>query len=291
MDMTQIPLPSSADAEHAQSDLDRNDNTRQIVADVAYRQLAIVNVIFVGLENAGDGNWVLVDAGIPGSAGAIRSAAKARFGGNGRPSCIVMTHGHFDHVGVLETLRNEWHVPVYAHAAEHPYLDGSQSYPSADPSVGGGLLARLSPLFPTKPVDVASRLYDLPCDHSVPFMPEWQWIHTPGHTPGHISLWRERDRVLIAGDAFITTRQESVYAAVTQTPEMHGPPMYFTPDWRSAKTSVRALAALAPEIVVTGHGAAMQGPQMRAALDALAQRFDEVAVPSQYRRGVVDDRA
>ncbi|MGY3368106.1 hypothetical protein ACVWZL_005231 [Bradyrhizobium sp. GM2.4] len=62
MDMTQIPLPSSADAEHAQSDLDRNDNTRQIVADVAYRQLAIVNVIFVGLENAGDGNWVLVDA-------------------------------------------------------------------------------------------------------------------------------------------------------------------------------------------------------------------------------------
>jgi glyoxylase-like metal-dependent hydrolase (beta-lactamase superfamily II) len=291
MDMTQISLPSSADAEHPQSDLDRNDNTRQIVADVAYRQLAIVNVIFVGFENAGDGNWVLVDAGIPGSAGAIRSAAKARFGGNGRPACIIMTHGHFDHVGVLETLASEWEVPVYAHAAEHPYLDGSQSYPSADPSVGGGLLARLSPLFPTKPVNVASRLYDLPCDHSVPFMPEWQWIHTPGHTPGHISLWRKGDRVLIAGDAFITTRQESAYAAVTQTPEMHGPPMYFTPDWESAKRSVRALAALAPEIVVTGHGAAMQGPQMRAALDALAQRFDEVAVPSQYRRGVVDDRA
>jgi glyoxylase-like metal-dependent hydrolase (beta-lactamase superfamily II) len=291
MNMTQISLPSSADAEHPQSDLDRNDSTRQIVADVAYRQLAIVNVIFVGFENAGDGNWVLVDAGIPGSAGAIRSAAKARFGGNGRPACIIMTHGHFDHVGVLETLASEWEVPVYAHAAEHPYLDGSRSYPPADPNVGGGLLARLSPLFPTKPVNVGSRLYDLPFDHSVPFMPEWQWIHTPGHTPGHISLWRERDRVLIAGDAFITTRQESVYAAVTQTPEMHGPPMYFTPDWESAKRSVRALAALAPEIVVTGHGAAMQGSQMRAALNALAQRFDEVAVPSQYRRGVVEDRA
>jgi hypothetical protein len=90
--------------------------------------------------------------------------------------------------------------------------------------------------------------------------------------------------MLIAGDAFITTRQESVYAAVTQAPEMHGPPMYFTPDWASAKTSVRTLAALAPEIVVTGHGAAMQGPQMRAALDDLAERFDEVALPSQYRR-------
>ncbi|MBW7970313.1 MBL fold metallo-hydrolase [Bradyrhizobium sp. BR 10289] len=277
--MEQIPLPSSAAAEQPSLDLDRKDNTRQIVADVAYRQLAIVNVIFVGFEGAGDGNWVLVDAGIPGSAQAIRSAASARFGGNGRPACIIMTHGHFDHVGVLETLANEWEVPVYAHAAEHPYLDGSRSYPPANPGAGGGLLALISPLFPTKPVDVALHLYDLPSDHSVPFMQDWRWIHTPGHTPGHISLWRERDRVLIAGDAFITTRQESVYSAVTQSPEMHGPPMYFTPDWKSAKASVRELAALAPEIVVTGHGAAMQGPQMRAALDTLAARFDDVAVP------------
>ena len=281
--MSQIPLSTSAEAEHAQSDLDRNDNTRQIVADVAYRQLVIVNVMFVGLEGAGDGNWVLVDAGIAGSAKAIRSAAGARFGGHGRPACIIMTHAHFDHVGALETLANEWEVPVYSHHGEHPYLDGTRSYPPADPSVGGGLLARLSPLFPTSPVNVASQLYDLPCDPSVPFMPDWRWIHTPGHTPGHISLWRERDRVLIAGDAFITTRQESVYAAMTQSPEMHGPPMYFTPDWASAKASVRELAALAPEIVVTGHGAAMQGPEMRAALGALAERFDQVAVPQNQR--------
>ena len=278
--MTQIPLSPAAEAEHPQSDVDRNDNTRQIVSDVAYRQLAIVNVIFVGLEGAGDGKWVLVDTGIPGSARAIRSAAVARFGGNGRPACIVMTHAHFDHVGALETLAGEWDVPVYAHAAERPYLDGSRSYPPANPSVGGGLMARLSPLFPTAPVNVANRLAELPPDHSVPFMPGWTWVHTPGHTPGHVSLWRESDRVLVAGDAFITTRQESVYAAVTQQPEMHGPPMYFTPDWPSAKQSVRKLATLAPEIVITGHGAAMQGPEMRSALEVLAEKFDEVAVPS-----------
>jgi glyoxylase-like metal-dependent hydrolase (beta-lactamase superfamily II) len=66
---------------------------------------------------------------------------------------------------------------------------------------------------------------------------------------------------------------------VTQAPEMHGPPMYFTPDWPSARQSVLNLAALGPDTVVTGHGQAMQGPEMRSALGELAERFDEVAVP------------
>lgn len=69
------------------------------------------------------------------------------------------------------------------------------------------------------------------------------------------------------------------YSAVTQAPEMHGPLMYFTPDWPSARQSVLNLAALGPDTVVTGHGQAMQGPEMRSALGELAERFDEVAVP------------
>jgi len=67
---------------------------------------------------------------------------------------------------------------------------------------------------------------------------------------------------------------------VTQAPEMHGPPMYFTPDWPSAKQSVLNLAALGPDTVVTGHGQAMQGAEMKSALAELARRFDDVAVPS-----------
>ena len=110
-------------------------------------------------------------------------------------------------------------------------------------------------------------------------MPGWRWIHTPGHAPGHISLWRE-----VGPDA---DRRRCVHhdrAGVglcggDQRPEMHGPPMYFTPDWGSAKTSVGALAALEPEIAVTGHGRAMRGAEMRAALHALARDFDRVAVP------------
>lgn len=89
--------------------------------------------------------------------------------------------------------------------------------------------------------------------------------------------------MLIVGDAFVTTKQESVYSAVTQDPEMHGPPMYFTPDWVNAKLSVRKLAALAPETVVSGHGRAMRGAEMRAALNNLAEHFDDIAIPSQGR--------
>jgi glyoxylase-like metal-dependent hydrolase (beta-lactamase superfamily II) len=281
--MNQIPLSRSASADAPRDDDLRDDKTRQLAPDLAYRQIAIVNVIFVGLPDCGDDGWILIDAGVPGSAADIRATARARFGGSGRPRAILLTHGHFDHVGALETLSREWDVPVYAHRQEHPYLDGTRSYPPADPSVGGGVMALLSPLFPTRPVDVGGRLKPFPDDGSVPHMPGWRWLHTPGHAPGHVSFWREADRMLVAGDAFITTKQESVYSAVTQKPEMHGPPMYFTPDWNSARQSVRSLAALAPETVVTGHGQAMRGAEMRAALDELARRFDEVAVPATGR--------
>ncbi len=286
--MAQIPLSSAAEAEHPERDAQRDDNVREIAADVGYKQLAIVNVVFVGPRDAGDGGWVLIDAGMFGSAAAIRAAAQARFGGKGRPSAIVMTHGHFDHVGSLETLARDWDVPVYAHSAERPFLNGSQSYPPADPSVGGGMMARLSPLFPTSPVNVGERLRALPDDGSVPPLPGWRFIHTPGHAPGHVSLWRERDRLLIAGDAIVTTQQESVYAAITQEPQMHGPPMYFTPDWPSAKRSVAELAALEPELVITGHGAAMQGAEMRAALHRLAENFDDIALPENRRTRSAD---
>jgi len=281
--MTQIPLSKRASADVPQDDNVRDDKTRQLGPDLAYRQIAIVNVIFVGLPDCGDNGWILIDAGLPGSAPDIRSTARARFGGSGRPRAILLTHGHFDHVGALETLSREWDVPVYAHPQELPYLNGTRPYPPADPSVGGGVMALLSPLFPTRPVDVSERLRPLPDDGSVPGMPGWRWLHTPGHAPGHVSFWRQSDRMLVVGDAFITTKQESVYSAVTQKPEMHGPPMYFTPDWNSARESVQALAALAPETVVTGHGQAMRGPEMRAALDELARRFDDVAVPATGR--------
>jgi len=142
-------------------------------------------------------------------------------------------------------------------------------------------MPKLAPLFPRTPIDLGASLHALPPDGSVPFMPGWEWLSTPGHAPGHISLWNALSRTLIAGDAIVTTGQESAYEVLVQEPEMHGPPMYFTPDWVSAKRSVEKLAKLEPETVITGHGRAMAGPEMRAALQQLADQFETIAVPKK----------
>lgn len=272
----QIPLASTALAPDL-SDLDRSV---EVAPDLAYKRTAIVNVAFYG--RPGEPGWVLIDAGIPGSADAIFKAAAERFGEDIPPSAIVLTHGHFDHVGALAELAAAWETPIYAHRLEHPFLNGTRAYSPPRPGVGGGLMARAAGLYPRKPVDVARWLALLSENAEVPFMPGWRAIPTPGHTPGHVSLWREADRTLIAGDAFITTRQESAYAVLTQKPEMHGPPQYYTPDWDAARESVRRLAALEPELVVTGHGPAMQGVEMREALKLLAHDFDRIARPPRY---------
>ncbi|HEU4753039.1 MAG TPA: MBL fold metallo-hydrolase [Armatimonadota bacterium] len=279
----QIALDPEARADDPERDAARDDGTHEVAPDLAYRRLLIVNVAFYGPPGAGDRGWVLVDAGVMGTTGLILGAAEERFGRDARPAAILLTHGHFDHVGALEELAERWDAPVYAHTLEHPYLNGSASYPPPDPSVGGGMMSALSRFYPRGPVNVGRRLAALPADGSVPEMAGWRWVHTPGHTPGHVSFWREADRMLLAGDAFITTRQESAYSVATQKPEMHGPPQYYTQDWEKARASVERLAALEPETAVTGHGPAMRGPAMRAALHALAREFERVAVPEQGR--------
>jgi glyoxylase-like metal-dependent hydrolase (beta-lactamase superfamily II) len=279
----QLPLEESGIAHNDRADDVRDDGTHEVAPDLVWKRLAIANVMFYGVPGAGSGQWVLIDAGVMGTTGMITGAAEERFGSGVRPAAIVMTHGHFDHVGALENLAQQWDVPIYAHELELPYLNGTSSYPPPDPTVGGGMMALLSPMYPRGPVNVSRWLQALPSDGSVPSMPGWRWIHTPGHTVGHVALWRESDRTIIAGDAFITTAQESAYAVATQNPEMHGPPKYFTPDWESARTSVQQLAALEPELVVTGHGPAMRGADMRAALHVLANDFTRVAVPEHGR--------
>src|SRR3954467_14621253 len=166
---------------------------RSVAPDLAMLRVGFVNVILYGRPGAPSGSWVLIDAGLPGSAGRIMHAAEEWIGPWARPAAIVLTHGHFDHVGALSELVRHWDVPVYAHRLELPYLTGRSSYPPPDPTVGGGFMALSSPLYPRGPIDLGARVRALPGDGSVPGMPGWRWLFTPGHTPGHVSFWREED--------------------------------------------------------------------------------------------------
>ena len=254
-----------------------------VAPDVAGLKTLIVNLFLIGTP--GEGNpWVLVDAGLPGYAGQIRKKADALFGPGAKPDAIVLTHGHFDHTGTLKSLLKDWpDVPVYAHPLELPYLTGKSSYPPPDPAIGGGFMSYSSFMFPIGPDDFGDRVRAIPADGQIPELPDWQVIHTPGHSPGHISLFREDDRTLIAGDAFVTTNQNSAISVATQKEEFHGPPAYFTCNWYAARQSVQTLADLNPLAVGTGHGVAVRGYELQIKLSHLADNFEEQSIPSEGR--------
>jgi glyoxylase-like metal-dependent hydrolase (beta-lactamase superfamily II) len=241
-----------------------------VAQGVAGLRIVMVNVYAV---SATDGSWVLIDTGLYFSAGKIRRWAERRFGEGSRPSAILLTHGHFDHIGALKDLAAQWDVPVYAHPLEMPYLTGRSKYPPPDPTVDRGAMSLLSPLYPRGPINISNSIRELPADGSVPGPPGWRWIHTPGHTAGHVSFFRDEDRVLIAGDAFVTTQQESFMAVLSQRREFHGPPAYYTSDWDAAEQSVDRLAGLQPSVVACGHGLPVAGADALNGLEILSRNF------------------
>jgi glyoxylase-like metal-dependent hydrolase (beta-lactamase superfamily II) len=252
------------------------------VAEGVHGFRSVMVNFFIVRPSAQTSEWVLVDAGLRSSGPRIAKEAERLAKTTQAPLAIILTHGHFDHVGALPWLTRHWKVPVYAHRDELPYINERKPYPPPDPSVGGGLMARSSPLFPRRGPLLSGPVYALRGDGSVPGLPEWRWLATPGHSPGHVSLWRQRDRTLLAGDAIINTRQESALAVFRQSQEVRPPPAYFTPNWRVAYDSMRTLQSLAPEVVAGGHGLPARGDSLKQQLADLLNDFPEKGLP---RRG------
>jgi glyoxylase-like metal-dependent hydrolase (beta-lactamase superfamily II) len=256
----------------------------EVAAGIHGLRIVFVNVFGVSHE---DGSWTLVDAGLPFSAHLIRKWAGRNF--STAPNCIFLTHGHFDHVSSASELADHWGVPIFAHPLEHPYLTGAREYEAPNFTAGGGMMSLLSPLLPRGPVNLGQRLHQLPIlnggDITLKEMPGWQIKPTPGHTPGHVSLFRPDDRTLLPGDAFCTTKPESFFeSSIVQAPELHGPPAYFTSDWNSARQSVQMLASLEPLTVAPGHGKPIAASGVPELLRELAARFEEIAVPDNRKK-------
>jgi glyoxylase-like metal-dependent hydrolase (beta-lactamase superfamily II) len=240
----------------------------RIAPDVGWLPISFVNVYFIGRPG---GPWVLVDAGLPGTAPQIRAAAAARFGSTSRPEAILLTHGHFDHIGAAKRLADGWKVPIYAHELEHPYLTGRSAYPPPDPTLGGAI-AFLSRFMPSGPYDFGSRLCPL-LAKQVPGLPDWEWLATPGHSPGHISLFRSADRVLLAGDAFATMDMDSWPGLVTGRQRLARAGAPFNCDWQATRSSVERLAQLRPNVVGCGHGIPISEDDIANRLARFAERF------------------
>jgi len=244
----------------------------QITKNVTGYRTLIANIVYISGLGSEKKDWVLVDAGVPFTATFILNHAKKMFGSR-KPLAIILTHAHFDHIGALEELIKEWDVPIYIHEKEIPYLIGDKAYLPPTPLRVKGMMSFLSPVYPRDGIkNLHATINPLSTKIEIPMLKGWKWIHTPGHTEGHISLFREEDSLLLAGDALITVKQESMLAVLTQRKAIHGPPAYFTPNREEAFDSIEKLMQMNPQILYTGHGKAMYGNEITKGMKNLLNR-------------------
>jgi glyoxylase-like metal-dependent hydrolase (beta-lactamase superfamily II) len=227
------------------------------------------NVYFVRSGSS----WVLIDAASANCGRLIRKTAESLFGANTRPASILLTHDHPDHAGSALELARMWGCPVYVHPDELPLaaigdLTTVEKY--ANP-LDRWIILPLLRLMPRRRVESmlskaslkeVAQAFDP--EATVPGLPDWGCIHTPGHTPGHVAFFRTSDRVLITGDALLTVDLNSfwgflLWALRQNRQRVSGPPWYSTWNRQVAKESVAALARLEPRVLAPGHGVPMKG--------------------------------
>ena len=145
-----------------------------------------------------DRKLALVDTGYQGGAGRIISELNRLGYEPSDIANIVITHHHADHVGNLFELKRASQAKVFAHPADAPYIDGSQSRPGpVRPRLLSRLLAPLRRFWSAQPAAVDIPLTD---GDELPILGGARVLHTPGHTPGSICLFLPKERLIIAGD-------------------------------------------------------------------------------------------
>jgi glyoxylase-like metal-dependent hydrolase (beta-lactamase superfamily II) len=187
-----------------------------------------------------DDGLVLVDTGIAGRFARLVSAVTATGHRVEDLRTVLLTHRHPDHTGTLAELRRRTGARVVAHVADAPVIRGDAPQP-----LHGVLMRLTAPFMKAEPAPVDAEL-----DGDGPTgVPGIVAVHTPGHTPGHLSYLLERDGgVLFAGDA-----------ATVWFGKVRSSPAPVTEDRTMADHSVRRLAGLDFRVAVFGHGRAVTG--------------------------------
>ena len=202
---------------------------------------------------AHEGEVTAYDAGIRGMGRALGEAAARMVETPDALTRIVLGHAHPDHRGGAPGAG----APVLCHPAERadaeraglpPYWDFSR-LPTRGQRLQMPVLMRLAD---GGPVEIAGTL-----DEGEEIA-GFAVVHLPGHAPGQIALWRERDRLTLCGDAFTNTGGELALSKAA-----------YTLDEAQSRDSLRKLAARKPAAAWPAHGPPLRG-NVRAALAALA---------------------
>ena len=186
---------------------------------------------------------VLIDAGIKLSGKTLRNALGSR-----QLTAHALTHAHPDHQGASAYLCQTLGIPFWVGARDVAAAESGQIAPTMPDARHPVIWFEQTFMAgPGQRVERALQDGDLIEDFRV--------IETPGHSPGHLCFWRERDGVLIVGDVlrninFFTTR-----------PELGEPLKVFTPDPETNRQSIKKIAALKPSVVCFGHGPVLRDTQ------------------------------
>ena len=248
-------------------------SAKEVLEDILLLDLSDATACMVGFpENTVDG-WFLVDTGPEAAAGFIIEQARERFWRQ-KPRAILLTHGHVKHAGAAGKLADIWNVPVYMHPLEMPYLTALADYPRPDSRETDRLEHKME-AYPKGGINLSFHSVPLPLDRSVPGMRGWQWVHTPGHTAGHVSFFRPGDGTLIVGDAF-TGKQEDLFDAAALHPDAGRQFEYTTADWSASLNSFRRLRDLNASLSILSHGKPLPGDVFQKQLDLLLSRQTEL---------------
>jgi glyoxylase-like metal-dependent hydrolase (beta-lactamase superfamily II) len=175
---------------------------------------------------------VLIDAGTRWDTGRIlrelRGAAL---------TMVALTHVHPDHQGAAAEVCQRFGVPLACHEADVDVMEGRQPMEPNTPVVR--LFSRLWS-GASHPVSIRWKDGDT--------FDEWQVIHTPGHTLGHVIYFRPRDGVAIIGDLIRNASVRHGIGRVSETPH------FFSVDPMLNRRSMRKLLDCRPKRICFGHG-------------------------------------